>query len=65
MDYLTNWRIQIACEHIRAGESSIFEIADAVGYESESAFSDAFKRILKCRPGFLSKKLRDLRQRHT
>jgi AraC-like DNA-binding protein len=55
MDYLTNWRIQIACEHLRAGESSIFEIADAVGYESESAFSDAFKRILRCRPGFYRK----------
>jgi AraC-like DNA-binding protein len=52
MDYLTNWRIQIACEHLQAGEMSISEIANAVGYDSDSAFSDAFKRVIKSRPGF-------------
>lgn len=55
MDYLTNWRIQIACAHLKEDELSMFEIANAVGYESESAFSDAFKRVLNCRPGFYQK----------
>ncbi len=55
MDYLTNWRIQIACELLQSGDHSMSEVANAVGYESESAFSAAFKRILKCRPGFYQK----------
>jgi AraC-like DNA-binding protein len=42
---------------LQAGETSISEIANAVGYESESAFSDAFKRIIKFRPGFYQKNL--------
>jgi AraC-like DNA-binding protein len=65
MDYLTNWRIQIACELLQAGGRSLSEIANAVGYESDSSFSDAFKRILKCRPGFYRKNYEDLRQGHT
>jgi AraC-like DNA-binding protein len=59
MDYLTNWRIEIAREHLRAGKMSISEIANTVGYESDSAFSDAFKKILKCRPGFYQKNYQD------
>jgi AraC-like DNA-binding protein len=51
MDYLTNWRMQIACELLQAGNQNIATIANAVGYESESAFSTAFKKILKTRPG--------------
>lgn len=65
MGYLTNWRIQIACELLQARETSISEIANAVGYESESAFSGAFKRIIKCRPGFYQKNYEDLRLGHT
>ena len=57
MEYLTNWRIQIACAHLQEDEMSMYEIANAVGYESESAFSDAFKRILNCRPGFYQKNI--------
>jgi AraC-like DNA-binding protein len=60
MDYLTNWRIQIACELLQNRQSSMYEVANAVGYESESAFSDAFKRILRCRPGFYQKHYEDI-----
>jgi AraC-like DNA-binding protein len=55
MDYLTHWRIQIACELLQTREQSISEVANAVGYESESAFSVAFNRIVKCRPGAYQK----------
>ncbi len=41
MDYLTKWRVQTACELLEAGSQNISEIANAVGYESESAFSVA------------------------
>ena len=51
MEYLTNWRIQIACELLEAGNQNLASIASEVGYGSESAFSSAFKKIVKCRPG--------------
>lgn len=51
MEYLAQWRMQIACEQLQARDRSLAAIASAVGYESESAFSVAFKRIVGCRPG--------------
>jgi AraC-like DNA-binding protein len=50
MEYLTQWRMQIACELLQE-DKRIAEVASAVGYESESAFSVAFNRIVRCRPG--------------
>ena len=55
MDYLANWRIQIACELLEAGGQNVSTVASAVGYESESAFSVAFKKIVNCRPGAYQK----------
>ena len=49
--YLANWRMQIACELLQAGEEKLAAVAAQVGYDSESAFSNAFNRIVKCRPG--------------
>lgn len=51
MEYLTRWRMQIACDLLQEGDRRIAEVASAVGYESESAFSVAFTRIVGCRPG--------------
>jgi transcriptional regulator GlxA family with amidase domain len=51
MEYLTQWRMQSACELLQKGDVRIAEVASAVGYESESAFSVAFTRIVRCRPG--------------
>jgi AraC-like DNA-binding protein len=44
MRYLTEWRMHSAEELLRTTELSVFEIARRVGYESEEAFSRAFKR---------------------
>lgn len=55
IDYLTHWRMQIACELLQQGKLGLAEIAGTVGYESESAFSAAFKKIVKYRPGFYQK----------
>lgn len=60
MEYLTNWRMQYACELLQSGDHNVATVASAVGYESESAFSLAFKRIIKCRPGFYQKAHRGL-----
>lgn len=51
MEYLSRWRMEIARELLENGESSISKVAQLVGYESESAFSTAFKRVLNHRPG--------------
>ncbi len=56
MEYLTQWRMQIACELLQGGDRGIAEVASAVGYESASAFSVAFTRIVKCRPGHYRKR---------
>lgn len=50
LTYLTEWRIQLAKRELRAGASNT-EAALAVGYSSESAFSNAFKRSTNIAPG--------------
>ncbi len=50
MQYLTQWRIQLAAGHLRAGTESIATIADRIGYQSEAAFSRAFKKIVGLPP---------------
>lgn len=42
--YLTRWRLQLASQRLREGDENLAEIAAAVGYASEAAFSRAFKR---------------------
>ena len=44
MQYLANWRMQLAANHLRSGSDSVAEIGARVGYESEAAFSRAFKK---------------------
>ncbi len=49
--YLTNWRMQLACRLLQNSQHSLAAIAAQVGYESEAAFSKAFKRAQGCSPG--------------
>lgn len=44
MLYLTRWRLQLAAELLARGTTKVAAIAEQVGYESEAAFSRAFKR---------------------
>jgi AraC-like DNA-binding protein len=44
MLYLTRWRLQLAAEQLARGSSKVAAIGAQVGYESEAAFSRAFKR---------------------
>ena len=44
--YLTRWRMGVAARLLRETNSPLAEIAGRVGYESEFAFSRAFKRAL-------------------
>ena len=56
IQYLTLWRMQLAEERLREGRGSLAQIASAVGYESEAAFSRAFKREFGVAPGQWRKK---------
>jgi AraC-like DNA-binding protein len=44
MQYLTRWRLALAAQILRDGRDPIARIAEKTGYESEAAFSRAFKR---------------------
>jgi len=50
MEYLTRWRMLLAGDRLRNSNDSISVIALSLGYESESAFGKAFKRIMGCSP---------------
>jgi AraC-like DNA-binding protein len=44
MQYLTKWRLQLAAERLSSGSAKVATVGAQVGYESEAAFSRAFKR---------------------
>jgi len=46
MRYLAQWRLQLAAHLLRTTAETVPEIAGRVGYESDAAFSRAFKRGL-------------------
>lgn len=48
--YLAAWRLDLAADHLRAGEASIGEIAAHVGYGSEPALTRAFKARFNTTP---------------
>jgi AraC-like DNA-binding protein len=49
MQYLTLWRMQLASRMLHDGQQ-VIEVAGAVGYESEAAFSRAFKKLMGTPP---------------
>jgi len=50
MQYLTHWRMQVASGLLRDTKAKVVEVAMDVGYESEAAFSRAFKRVVGVGP---------------
>jgi AraC-like DNA-binding protein len=50
MQYLAHWRIQLAARMLADGAAKVAAVAFDVGYESEAAFSRAFKRIAGVSP---------------
>lgn len=46
MDYLSRWRMLLAADRLIRSEDAVATIAEALGYESESAFTKAFKRVM-------------------
>jgi AraC-like DNA-binding protein len=58
MQYITEWRLQLAAEQLTAGSRKVAAVGAEVGYESEAAFSRAFKR----RTGYAPAAWRRMRQ---
>lgn len=50
MLYLTHWRMQLAATRLAAGATPVSAVATAVGYESETAFCRAFKKVTGTTP---------------
>jgi AraC-like DNA-binding protein len=46
IQYLTQWRMQIAAKRLADPSAKVAAIAHEVGYESEAAFSRAFKKVV-------------------
>jgi AraC-like DNA-binding protein len=51
LQYLTDWRMTLARDHLRTSELSLASIAAAVGYSSPYAFAAAFRRHHGIPPG--------------
>jgi AraC-like DNA-binding protein len=50
IQYLAQWRIQLAASLLRSSNATLAEVADRVGYGSEAALSRAFKRWVGIAP---------------
>jgi AraC family transcriptional regulator, alkane utilization regulator len=50
IQYLTHWRMQVASQELRNSSAPLTQIAAAVGYNSEAAFSRAFKNTFNTSP---------------
>jgi AraC-like DNA-binding protein len=50
MHYLASWRMQVATQKLRTTSASLAQVAETVGYESEAAFSRAFKKAFGVAP---------------
>jgi len=50
MQYLARWRMQVATQKLRNTSGSLAQIAETVGYDSEAAFSRAFKKAIGAAP---------------
>lgn len=50
LSYLRSWRLTLACRRLLQDETTIADVAHAVGYQSQSAFSQAFLRSFGCSP---------------
>jgi AraC-like DNA-binding protein len=50
MEYLTRWRMLLAADRLRSTSDSVSSIALSLAYDSESAFSKAYRRVMGCSP---------------
>jgi len=51
MRYVTRWRMHVALDWLQQDDASVAALAARLGYDSEAAFSRAFKRTVGMSPG--------------
>ena len=51
MHYVARWKMNVALTWLKDEAVSLGELADRLGYQSEAAFSRAFKRFIGFSPG--------------
>ncbi len=51
LEYVTEWRMQKAMQLLQQRDKKHVDVARLVGYESDAAFSKAFKRVVGANPG--------------
>lgn len=50
VEYVADWRMELAAARLQRSDVSVAALARSLGYGSESAFSNAFKRVRGIRP---------------
>lgn len=55
MEYVMRWRMALAKDMLRRGSPALETVAAAIGYESASAFSTAFRREVGCPPSHFAR----------
>src|SRR5262245_5238614 len=58
MQYLAAWRMHLADEILRVGRASVAQVAERLGYQTETAFRRAFKRVRGVGPGEVRRRAR-------
>lgn len=51
LEYVTGWRMQKAMQLLEQRDKKLIDVARSVGYESDAAFSKAFKRVVGANTG--------------
>ena len=51
LEYVTEWRMQKAMQLLEQRDRKLIDVAQSVGYDSDAAFSKAFKRVVGANPG--------------
>ena len=51
LEYVTAWRMQKAMQLLQQRDKKLIDVARLVGYESDAAFSKAFKRVIGANTG--------------
>lgn len=56
MQYLAQWRMHVALSWLKENDTGLAHLAERVGYQSEAAFSRAFKRYIGVSPGAVQRR---------
>ena len=59
MQYLAAWRMHLADEMLRVRRASVAQVAERLGYQTETAFRRAFRRVRGVGPGDVRRRARD------